>query len=213
MLSIALGKGRLADITLEKLNHVGIIFPDYTSKSRKLIFLSKNKDYKIVFVKATDVGIYVERGACDLGVSGKDTIMENTPDVYEMMDLKYGKCKFAIAAPKHFQKEQHKKIRVATKYPHVAKTYFEKKGEPIEIIKINGSVELAPLMGLADVIVDIVETGTTLKENGLVVIEKISDVSARLIVNKASLKTKRIQISELIQALNRDLMEETNENR
>lgn len=208
MLSIALGKGRLAEITLEKLNNIGIHFPDYSSKSRKLIFTSENDDYKIVFVKASDVGIYVERGACDLGVIGKDTIMENMPDVYEMMDLKYGRCKFAIAAPRDFKKEQSKKIRVATKYPNVAKTYFEKKGEPIEIIKINGSVELAPLMGLSDVIVDIVETGTTLKENGLVVIEQMADVSARLIVNKASLKTKRNEISTIMKAMNTDLMEE-----
>lgn len=201
MLNIALGKGRLADITLEKLNHIGITFPEYSPKSRKLIFTSENKDVTLVFVKASDVGIYVERGACDLGVAGKDTLSETTPDVFEMLDLQFGKCKFAIAAPKGFKKEPYKKIRVATKYPNVAKKYFEQKGEPIEIIKINGSVELAPLMGLSDVIIDIVETGTTLKENGLVVIEEMSDVSARLIVNKASLKTKRDEILRIINAL------------
>ncbi len=201
MLNIALGKGRLADITLNKLKEIQINFPEYSSKSRKLIFNDEKNSVKVVFVKASDVGIYVERGACDIGVAGKDTIMESMPDVYEMMDLKIGKCKFAVAAPLDFIKESHKKIRVATKYPNVAKNYFERNGKPIEIIKINGSVELAPLMGLADVIVDIVETGTTLKENGLVVIEEISDVSARLIVNKVSLKTKRTEILDIIKAL------------
>ena len=201
MLNIALGKGRLADITLNKLKEIQINFPEYSSKSRKLIFNDEKNSVKVVFVKASDVGIYVERGACDIGVAGKDTIMESMPDVYEMMDLKIGKCKFAVAAPFDFIKESHKKIRVATKYPNVAKNYFERNGKPIEIIKINGSVELAPLMGLADVIVDIVETGTTLKENGLVVIEEISDVSARLIVNKVSLKTKRTEILDIIKAL------------
>ncbi len=202
MLNIALGKGRLAEITLKKLNDIDIKFTEYSSKSRKLIFNDENHRMKLVFVKASDVGIYVERGACDLGVVGKDTIMENEPDVYEMMDLKFGRCKFAVAAPIDFNKESYEKIRVATKYPNVAKKHFEKKGVPIEIIKINGSVELAPLMGLADVIVDIVETGTTLKENGLVVIEEISQVSARLIVNKVSLKTKRDEILTIIKALN-----------
>ncbi len=201
MLNIALGKGRLADITMDKLKDIGITFPDYHSKSRKLIFTSENNDVRLVFVKASDVGIYVEKGACDIGVCGKDTLMESTPDVYEMMDLKFGKCRFAVAAPTTFVKEPDKKIRVATKYTNVAKAYYEEKGEPIEIIKINGSVELAPLMGLADVIVDIVETGTTLKENGLVVTEKIADVSARLIVNKAGLKTKKDEIQKVIKAL------------
>lgn len=205
MLNIALGKGRLAEITLKKLNNIGIDFPEYSPESRKLIFLNEERDIRLVLVKASDVGIYVERGACDIGIEGKDTLMENEPNVYEMMDLKFGKCKFAVAAPKDFEKEKNKKIRVATKYPNVAKSYFEKKGEPIEIIKINGSVELAPLMGLADVIVDIVETGTTLKENGLTIIEEISDVSARLIVNKASLKTKRDEIAKIMDALNANI--------
>lgn len=201
MLNIALGKGRLAEITIEKLSKLGIVFPEYSSKSRKLIFENETGDIRIVFVKASDVGIYVEKGACDIGVIGKDTLMESMPDVYEMLDLGYGKCRFAVAAPRNFEKDPHKKIRVATKYPNVAKMYYKKKGESIEIIKINGSVELAPIMGLADVIVDIVETGTTLKENGLEVIEKINDVSARLIVNKVSLKTKQEEISKTIKTL------------
>ncbi len=203
ILNIALGKGRLAEITMEKLEAIGVRFPEYNKSSRKLIFADETGTIRIVFVKAGDVDIYVEKGACDIGVAGKDTLMESSSDVYEMLDLGYGKCKFAIAALVGFEKKKHKKIRVATKYPNVAKTYFEKKGEPIEIIKINGSVELAPIMGLADVIVDIVETGTTLKENGLEIIEKIEDVSARLIVNRVSLKTKQESVSKIIDALRR----------
>jgi len=203
ILNIALGKGRLAEITMEKLETIGVRFPDYDKSSRKLIFDDATGKIRIVFVKAGDVDIYVEKGACDMGVAGKDTLMESSSDVYEMLDLGYGKCKFAIAAQVGFTKKPHKKIRVATKYPNVAKAYFEKRGEPIEIIKINGSVELAPIMGLADVIVDIVETGTTLKENGLEIIEKIEDVSARLIVNRASLKTKEEAVSKIIDALRR----------
>ena len=201
VLNIALGKGRLADITIEKLKEAGIEFPDYTKKSRKLIFTDKTGRYRIIFVKAVDVGIYVEKGACDVGVIGKDTLLESASDVFEMLDLGYGKCIFAVAAPKGFQYNPRKKLRVASKYPRVAKEFFAKSGRSIEIIKINGSVELAPLVGLSDVIVDIVETGNTLKENGLEVVEPITDISARFIVNCASLKTKQAQVTELIRLL------------
>ncbi len=204
MLSIAVGKGRLAETTMDKLGEMGITFPEYSKKSRKLIFTSAKDEVKLVFVKATDVGIYVERGACDLGVIGKDTLMEAESKVYEMVDLGFGKCNFSVAAPKGYKQDPNKKMIVATKYPTVAKKYFEKKGVPIEIIKINGSVELAPLLGLSDVIVDIVETGTTLKENGLVVTEVMHDISARLIVNKASLKTKKDEIMSVIKALSNE---------
>jgi ATP phosphoribosyltransferase len=200
-LNIALGKGRLADITMEKLEKIGIVFPDFNKNSRKLIFEDLTGDVRIVFVKAGDVDIYVEKGACDIGVAGKDTLMESSSDVFELLDLGYGKCRFAVAALTGFEKKSHTKIRVATKYPNVAKAYFEQKGQPIEIIRINGSVELAPIMGLADVIVDIVETGTTLKENGLEILEKIEDISARLIVNRVSLKTKQESISKIVEAL------------
>jgi len=201
MINIALAKGRLADDMLEKLQAMGITFPDYSEKSRKLIFQDKTGKICIVFVKPSDVAIYVEKGACDMGVAGRDTLMEAQPDVYEMLDLGYGKCRFAVAALHDFVKTPNQKIRVATKYPNVAKSYFEKNGQQIEIIKINGSVELAPLMGLADMIVDIVETGATLKENGLVVVDDIAEVSARLIVNKVSLKTKQEEITNLIYKL------------
>jgi ATP phosphoribosyltransferase len=186
---------------MEKLEKIGIVFPDFNKNSRKLIFEDLTGDVRIVFVKAGDVDIYVEKGACDIGVAGKDTLMESSSDVFELLDLGYGKCRFAVAALTGFEKKSHTKIRVATKYPNVAKAYFEQKGQPIEIIRINGSVELAPIMGLADVIVDIVETGTTLKENGLEILEKIEDISARLIVNRVSLKTKQESISKIVEAL------------
>ena len=200
---IALGKGRLADITFQKFEEAGIHFPDYSKESRKLIFDDETGKFRIIFVKAVDVGIYVEKGACDVGVIGKDTLMESRSDVFEMMDLGYGKCIFAVAALKGFQYDRIKKLRVATKYPGVAKRYFESFGRSIEVTKINGSVELAPIVGLSDVIVDIVETGNTLRENGLEVVEKVADISARFIVNRASLKTKQRQVDEIIEALKR----------
>ncbi len=202
-LMIALGKGRLADITFQKFEEAGIHFPDYSKESRKLIFDDETGKFRIIFVKAVDVGIYVEKGACDVGVIGKDTLMESRSDVFEMMDLGYGKCIFAVAALKGFQYDRIKKLRVATKYPGVAKRYFESFGRSIEVTKINGSVELAPIVGLSDVIVDIVETGNTLRENGLEVVEKVADISARFIVNRASLKTKQRQVDEIIEALKR----------
>lgn len=201
IVNIALGKGRLAEITIEKLKEAGIEFPDYTKESRKLIFTDKTGRYRIIFVKAVDVGIYVEKGACDVGVIGKDTLLESASDVIEMLDLGYGKCIFAVAAPKGFEYNPTRKLRVASKYPRVAKEFFAKYGRSIEIIKINGSVELAPLVGLSDVIVDIVETGNTLRENGLEVVEPITDISARFIVNCASLKTKQEEVTKLTNLL------------
>lgn len=208
VLTIALGKGRLADITIDNLKKAGITFPDYTKDSRKLIFNDATGRYRIVFVKAVDVGIYVEKGACDVGVIGKDTLLESGSDVFEMIDLGYGKCKFSVAAPKGFSYDPKKKLTVATKYPSVAKSHFAKYGRSIEIIKINGSVELAPIVGLSDVIVDIVETGTTLRENGLEVVEDITDISARIIVNRASLKTKEKQVSDFMSTV-REVTEES----
>lgn len=197
--NIALGKGRLADKTFELLKEIDIKFEDYHSKSRKLIFVNDEKKIRVIFVKASDVPIYVEQGAADMGVVGKDTLLEAEANVYEIMDLGFGKCKFAVAAPNDFQLESHRKRKVATKYPKVARNYFNNKGEPIEIIKLNGSVELAPIIGLSDVIVDIVETGKTLRENGLVVTEDICQVSARLIANKVSFKTKSEKIHKIIE--------------
>ncbi len=198
---IALGKGRLAHTAVELFQKIGICLEGYEPKSRKLIFVDTEKKIRVVLVKASDVPIYVEHGAADIGIVGKDTLMETSADVYEIMDLGFGKCKFAVAAPKECHFNHDRKLRVATKYPNVAKEYYRQKGEAIEIIKLNGSVELAPLMGLSDVIVDIVETGTTLKENGLEVIEDMYQVSARLIVNKVSFKTRGKEISQIVKNL------------
>lgn len=200
-LSIALSKGRLAEITLEKFAGMGLIFSDYSPKSRKLIFINDEHRIKVVLVKSGDVTTYVEQGAADIGIVGKDNLLENKPDVYEIMDLGFGKCKFSIASLKNTKQVEDRIIRVATKYPNVTRDYFYKKGEDAEIIYLSGSVELAPLMGLSDVIVDIVETGTTLKENGLEVIEEISPVSARIIANRVSFKAKSPSIKKIIKGL------------
>ena len=197
-INIALGKGRIAKKSIELLEKIGITFEDYSDDSRKLIFENKKDKVRLVFVKAVDVPVYVERGAADIGVVGKDTLLEENKDLYEILDLNFGKCKFSVAAPNGYKYTGSGKLKVATKYPNVAKMHFSKKGEDIDIIKLNGSVELAPLVGLSDVIVDIVETGTTLKENGLVVIEDICPISARMVVNKASFKVKNEKIEEII---------------
>ena len=210
ILTIALGKGRLAETTIEKLAAIGVEFPEYSKKSRKLIFDDSTGKVRIILVKAVDVGIYVEKGACDIGVIGKDTLMESKSDVYETLDLGYGRCIFAVAGLKGFEFDKQKKIRVATKYPNVAKAYFESVGRSIEIIKINGSVELAPIVGLSDIIVDLVETGATLRENGLEVVEKIDDISARFIVNRVSAKTKQSAVGEIMEALREDIRNEDN---
>ena len=197
-INIALGKGRIAKKSIELLEKIGITFEDYSDDSRKLIFENKKDKVRLVFVKAVDVPVYVERGAADIGVVGKDTLLEENKDLYEILDLNFGRCKFSVAAPNGYKYTGSGKLKVATKYPNVAKTHFSKKGEDIDIIKLNGSVELAPLVGLSDVIVDIVETGTTLKENGLVIIEDICPISARMVVNKASFKVKNEKIEEII---------------
>ena len=200
-ITFALGKGRLAEETFALLAKLGIVFPEYNAKSRKLMFTSRDGSIQVVLVKATDVDIYVANGATDMGVVGKDTLMESHADVYEMMDLGFGKCRFAVAMPKDKQINPNKKLVVATKYPNVAKEYYSSKGISIELIKLNGSVELAPIVGMSDVIVDIVETGFTLKAHNLHVIEEICPVSARLIVNKASLRTKSQEIGNLIEKI------------
>ena len=197
-INIALGKGRIAKKSIELLEKIGITFEDYSDDSRKLIFENKKDKVRLVFVKAVDVPVYVERGAADIGVVGKDTLLEENKDLYEILDLNFGKCKFSVAAPNGYKYTGSGKLKVATKYPNVAKMHFSRKGEDIDIIKLNGSVELAPLVGLSDVIVDIVETGTTLKENGLVVVEDICPISARMVVNKASFKVKNEKIEEII---------------
>ena len=197
-LRMALTKGRLEKDTVALLERIGYDCEAVHNKGRKLI-LPVGDRLEVVLAKAADVITYVEHGVCDMGVVGKDTIMENGTSFYEVLDLGFGRCKFALAAPKGSDFFGGYASRtIATKYPNVARNYFESKAMDIRFIKIEGSVELAPLLGLSDAIVDIVETGTTLKENGLEVVETICDISARLIVNTASLKLRKAEIEELV---------------
>lgn len=199
---IALTKGRLEKKAIEIFKTININTKELEDKGRKLIFNCENEEYNIEFflVKAKDVETYVEYGAADIGIVGKDTLMETNREFYEVLDLNVGKCKFALAALPSFKLDQgYNRKKIATKYPNIAREYFRKKGMDVELIKIEGSVELGPIVGLADAIVDIVETGNTLRENGLVVVEDICEISARMIVNKASMKTKRDEIIKIIE--------------
>lgn len=199
---IALTKGRLEKKTLELLDRCGYDVSELSQPSRKLIFQLPDTKLEIVLAKAPDVITYVEQGVCDVGVVGKDTILEKGGSFYEVLNLGFGKCRFALAAPKGFSLESgHRRLRIATKYPEVTKAYFAKKHRDVETIKIEGSVELAPLLGLSDAIVDIVETGSTLRENGLEIIEEVVAISARMIVNVASMKMKRQEILTLAKQL------------
>lgn len=203
---IALTKGRLEKYAVEIFKSIGVNISELENKGRKLIFHCENEEYNIDFflVKAPDVTTYVEYGAADIGIVGKDTLMEKNKEFYEVLDLKVGKCRFALASVPDFKLEEgYNMKKIATKYPNVAREFFRKKGVDVELIKIEGSVELGPLVGLSDAIVDIVETGSTLKENGLVVLEEICDISARMIVNKASIKTKREEITKIIEEVSK----------
>lgn len=199
VLRIALTKGRLEKNTVELFEKMGYDCTELHEKGRKLILPIKEKNIEVVLAKAADVITYVEYGVCDLGIVGKDTILEMNPKIFEMLDLGFGRCKFALATKKDkdFYAGYGVKV-IATKYPNVSRKFFESKGMDIEIVKIEGSVELAPLLELSDAIVDIVETGNTLKANGLEVIEDVVPISARLIVNKVSLKMKKKRVEELI---------------
>ena len=190
MLNIALPKGRLGEKVYDMFEKTGFECPSIKENNRKLIFENETLGVRYFWVKPSDVAIYVERGAADIGVAGKDILLEYEPDVYELLDLDIGKCKMAVAAKKTFREDISKTLRVATKFTNIAKEYYLSKGRDIDIIHLNGSIEIAPILNLSDVIVDIVETGTTLKENGLEVIEEIVPISARLISNKSSLKFK-----------------------
>lgn len=199
-LTIALPKGRLADKAMDLIKKCGIDIPDVQDE-RKLIVNDITGEYRFLFVKPVDVPTYVERGTADIGFSGKDTIMEEGKDIYELLDLKIGKCKLCIAGKSSKELKKGHSIRVATKYPNIAKRYFESKLMTADIIELNGSVELAPITDLSDVILDIVESGATLKSNGLKVLEDIADVSVRLIANKVSFKTKYDIINPIIKSL------------
>lgn len=195
MIRIALTKGRIEESSLKLLEKSGYDASELREKGRKLVFKLKNADIEIVLAKAADVITYIEHGVCDIGIVGKDTIMEMGKSFYEVLDLKFGKCRFALAGIKdrNFFEGYSQKI-VATKYPNVTKKYFNEIGCDVEIVKIDGSVELAPILNLADAIVDIVETGSTLKENGLEVYSDIANISTRMIVNLASAKLKKAEI-------------------
>lgn len=201
-LTFALGKGRLANKTLDLLSQLGIKCDEILDKStRKLIFVNEELKLRFFLAKGPDVPTYVELGAADIGVVGKDTIMEENRNVYEVLDLGFGKCKMCVCGPESAREllQHHERIRVASKYPNIAKEYFyDKKHQTVDIIKLNGSVELGPIVELSDVIVDIVETGSTLKENGLAVLEEICPLSARMIVNPVSLQMQRERIQELV---------------
>lgn len=201
-LTFALGKGRLAKKTLELLEEIGITCEEMKDKdSRKLIFVNEELKCRFFLAKATDVPTYVEYGAADIGVVGKDTILEENKKVYEVLDFGFGKCRMCVCGPASAKEllQHHERIRVASKYPNIAKEYFyNKKHQTVDIIKLNGSVELGPIVELSDVIVDIVETGSTLRENGLEVLEEICPLSARMIVNQVSMQMQSERIKELI---------------
>lgn len=201
MINIALPKGRLGEKVYNMLESAGYGAPEIREESRKLVFENSDCDVRYFWVKPSDVSIYVERGAADIGICGKDILLEYSPDVYELLDLGIGKCRMAVAAKADFFDNNKRTLKVATKFPSIAKRYYATISRDIDIIKLNGSIELAPLLGLSDVIVDIVETGATLKENDLVVRETIVPISARLIANKSSYKFQNAEIRALASAL------------
>ena len=201
MLNVALPKGRLGEKVYDMFEKAGFECPSIREPGRKLIFENEEKQVRYFWVKPSDVAIYVERGAADIGVAGKDILLEYNPDVYELADLNMGKCRMAVAALKNFHDDGERTLRVATKFTNIAARYYADIGREIDMIKLNGSIELAPILGLSDVIVDIVETGTTLKENDLAVVTEFLPISARLIANKASFQFKREQIERIQQAI------------
>ena len=201
MLNIALPKGRLGEKVYAMFAEAGFPCPQILENSRKLIFENPEAGVRYFWVKPSDVAIYVERGAADVGVAGKDILLEYRPEVYELLDMKCGACRMAVAAPKGYQDDRIRTLRVATKFTEIAKDYYASLGRDIELIHLNGSIELAPILGLSDVIVDIVETGTTLKENNLEVISTIVPITARLIANRASYKFRKREIMKLQEGL------------
>lgn len=198
MLNIALPKGRMGDKVYRLFAQMGYDCPDFFAEHRKLVLEAGGGNARYFLVKPSDVGIYVARGAADIGVVGRDVLLETRPDVYELLDLGLGKCRLAVAGPNDYHDRPDAPLRVATKYPHVARQHYQRKNRDIDIIKLNGSIELAPLLGLSDVIVDIVETGGTLRENNLRVFEEIAPSSARLIAGRSSYKFKRDRIDPIL---------------
>lgn len=205
MINIALPKGRLGEKAYRVFEEAGFECPSIHEESRKLIFENPEKGVRYFWVKPSDVVIYVERGAADIGIAGKDIILEYSPDIYELLDLGMGKCRMAVAAKKDFVDRRDRTLRVATKFPNIAKGYYASLSREIDIIKLNGSIELAPILGLSDVIVDIVETGKTLYENDLEPKSDIVNISARLVANKASYKFKNEGIREICEKIDQIL--------
>ncbi len=201
MLNVALPKGRLGEKVYAMFEKAGFECPSIKENNRKLIFENKELGIRYFWVKPSDVAIYVERGAADIGVAGKDILLEYEPDIYELLDMNLGKCRMAVAGKNDFCDPSQRTLRVATKFANIAKNYYKSKGREIDIIHLNGSIEIAPILGLSDVIVDIVETGTTLRENNLGVLEEIVPISARLVANKASFKFKNSQIETILESM------------
>jgi ATP phosphoribosyltransferase len=199
---IAITKGRIEEYAIKLFQESGIDCEELINKGRKLIFHDKVNNIDFVLVKGPDVLTYVDHGVVDIGIVGKDVLLEQNKNYYEVLDLKMGKCRFAVAGlPETNLSEGYNRKKIATKYPNVARNYFRSKGQDVEIIKIEGSVELAPILGLSDAILDLVETGNTLKENGLVILEEVCDISARLVVNITSMKLKREEIMNIVSML------------
>ena len=207
LLNVALPKGRLGETVYGMFEQAGFPCPSIRENNRKLIFENEAAGVRYFWVKPSDVAIYVERGAADVGVAGKDILLEYEPEVYELLDLRVGRCRMAVAAPEGFEDPARRTLRVATKFSRIAQRHYASVGRDIDIIHLNGSIEIAPILGLSDVIVDIVETGTTLRENHLAVIETIVPISARLIANKSSFKFKTAQIERVARELRRQTEE------
>ncbi len=205
MLNVALPKGRLGEKVYAMFEAAGYECPSIKENNRKLIFENEERGVRYFWVKPSDVAIYVERGAADIGVAGKDILLEYTPDVYELLDLNLGKCRMAVAAPNEFHDDGQKTLKIATKFTNIAANYYASLGREIDIIKLNGSIEIAPILKLSDVIVDIVETGTTLKENNLEVKSEIVPISARLIANKSSFKFKGDDIEKIVESIKKQV--------
>ena len=205
MINIALPKGRLGEKAYTLLKNAGFNCPAIEDPGRKLIFENPDAGVRYFWVKPSDVAIYVERGAADLGIVGKDILLEYAPQVYELLDLKMGKCRMAVAAPRNFRDPRGSTLRVATKFPNITQRYYAGKNRDIDIIHLNGSIEIAPILNLSHVIVDIVETGTTLKENNLEVVEEILPISARLIANSASYQFKEQTIRTIVEGLRKQV--------
>lgn len=208
MINIALPKGRLGEKVYDMFEMAGYPCQAIKEDSRRLIFENEKAGVRYFWVKPSDVAIYVERGAADIGVAGKDILLEYGADIYELLDLSVGKCRMAVAAKKGFRENTEKTLRVATKFTNIAASYYNRLGRDIDIIKLHGSIELAPILGLSDVIVDIVETGTTLKENNLEVVETIVPISARLISNKVSFKFKNNEIETIVNQMRKVIKED-----